>query len=73
MVDLHCLSSVNILTDFYSETSLPISVKFHMQPLGSGGTKICWNGPGHMTKMAFMPKYGKNLKKSSPEPLGQLA
>ena len=27
------------------------------------------NGPGHMTKMAAMPIYGKNLKKSSsPEP-----
>ena len=25
------------------------------------------NGPGHMTKMATMPIYGKNLQKSSPE------
>ena len=24
------------------------------------GTKICSNGPGHMTKMAAMPIYGKN-------------
>ena len=33
------------------------------------GTKICSSGPGHMTKMATMPIYGKNLKKSSsPEP-----
>ena len=23
--------------------------------------KIWSNGPGHMTKMATMPKYGKNL------------
>ena len=30
-----------------------------------GGTKVCSNGPGHMTKMATMPIYGKNLKKSS--------
>ena len=28
-----------------------------------GGTKVCSNGPGHMTKMATMPIYGKNLKK----------
>ena len=33
--------------------------------LWDGGTKVCSNVPGHMTKMAAMPKYGKNLKKSS--------
>ena len=27
-----------------------------------GGTKVCSNCPGHMTKMAAMPIYGKNLK-----------
>ena len=27
------------------------------------------NELGHMTKMAAMPIYGKNLKKSSPEPI----
>ena len=36
------------------------------------GTKVCSNGPGHMTKMAAMPIYGKNpLKSSSPEPEGR--
>ena len=40
-----------------------------MEPPWGGGTKVCINGPGHMTKMAAMPIYGKNLKKSSsPEP-----
>ena len=29
-----------------------------------GELKVCSNGPGHMTKMAAMPIYGKNLKKS---------
>ena len=24
------------------------------------GTKVCSNGPGHMTKMATMPIYGQN-------------
>ena len=28
------------------------------------GTKVCSNGPGHMTKVAAMPIYGKNLKKN---------
>ena len=35
-----------------------------------GWGKVCSNGDGHMTKMAAMAIYGKNLKKSSPEPKG---
>ena len=27
------------------------------------GAKVCSNGPGHMTKMAATPIYGKNLLK----------
>ena len=34
-----------------------------MESPWDGGTKVCSNGPGHMTKMAAMPLYGKNLKK----------
>ena len=57
--------------DFSSETTGPISIKFHMQPLDRGGKKVYIFRPGHMTKMVAMPIYGKNLKKSSsPEPLG---
>ena len=34
-----------------------------------GGTNVCSNGQYHMTKMAAIPIYGKNLKiSSSPEP-----
>ena len=42
-----------------------IKAKFDVEPPWEGGTKVCINGPGHMTKMAAMPIYGKNLKKSS--------
>ena len=49
--------------DFSSETTGPISIKFHMQPLDRGGKKVCIFRPGHLTKMAVMPIYGKNLKK----------
>ena len=43
-----------------------------MEPPTEGETKVCINGPGHMTKMAAMPIYGKNLKKSSsPEQAGR--
>ena len=55
---------------FSSETTGPIEAKFHMEPPWDGGTKVCSNGPGHMTKMAAIPIYGKNLKKSSPKPKG---
>ena len=56
----------------FSETTGPIATKFHIhvQPPGPLGKKSCSNGLGHMTNMAAMPIYGKNLKKSSsPEPL----
>ena len=33
-----------------------------MEPQWDRGTKVCSNGPGHMTSMDI---YGKNLKKSS--------
>ena len=33
-----------------------------MESPWDGGTEVCSNGPGHMTKMAAMPIYGKNLK-----------
>ena len=57
---------------FSSETTGPIEAKFHMEPPKGVGTKVCLNGPGHMTKIAAMPIYSKNLKKSSSlEPKGR--
>ena len=50
---------------FFSETTWPIKAKFYVEPPWEGGMKVYINGPGHMTKMAAMPIYGKNLKKSS--------
>ena len=53
------------------ETTGPIVAKFHVEPPWDRGMKVCSNGSGHMTKMATMPIYGKNVKKSSsPEPKG---
>ena len=34
--------------------------------LGTEGINICSNSRDHMTSMAFMPKYGQILSKSSP-------
>ena len=62
-----CMSTFSNI--FFSETTGPIEVKFHVEPPLDRGTKVCSNGPGHMTNMAAMPIYGKNLKiSSSPEP-----
>ena len=58
-VVVHCPHSLKI---FSSETTGPVKVKFHMELLWDGGTKVWSNGPGHMTKMATMPIYGKNFK-----------
>ena len=70
-----CLSSVrrpHSLNIFSSETTGQIEAKFHKCLHGICGTKVCSNGPGHMTKVAAMPVYGTNLKKSSPpEPKGR--
>ena len=40
------------------ETAGPIKTKFHVD----GGTKVYTNGQGHMTDMAAMSLYFKNLK-----------
>ena len=61
-----------ISNDFSSVTTGPIATKFYIQPPVPLGKKSCSNDLGHMTNMAAMPIYGKNLKKSSsPEPIDQ--
>ena len=46
----------------FSETAWSIKPKFYVEPPWEGGTKVCINGSGHMTKMAVMPIYGKTFK-----------
>ena len=66
-----CVCMSTFSNTFSSETTVLIEAKFHMEPPWDGGMKVYSNGPGHMTKMAAMPIYGKNLNKSSsPEPNG---
>ena len=50
---------------FSSETAGPIKAKLHVEHPKEEGTKVYINGPFHMTKMAAVPIYGKNHKKSS--------
>ena len=56
----HCRRQ-QCLNIFSSETAMPIKAKFYVESPWEGGTKVCINGPDHMTKMAAMPIYGKNL------------
>ena len=65
--------SDSTVSNFFSlGTTKPIEANFHVKPPMDGGMKIDSNGPGHMTNMAAMPTYGKNIKKSSSqEPKGQ--
>ena len=57
---MFCLST--FLKDFSSENTGPISIKFHIQPLGKGGKKIYIFCPGHITKMQPCPYMVKTLK-----------
>ena len=43
---------------FSSETNGPIKFKIHMETPYDAGTKVCSNGPRHMTKMATTPISG---------------
>ena len=47
----------------FSKTTWPIKVKFYRKHLYEEGTNVIINIPGHMTKMATMPIYGKNPSK----------
>ena len=64
--------SYSTFSNFFSlETAGQIEAKCHVEPPWDEGMKGCSNGLGHMTNMATMPLYGKNLKiSSSLEPKG---
>ena len=53
----------------FSKTVWPIKAKSHVEPPWEEGKKVSINARGHMTKMATMPIYRKNLLKSFPTEL----
>ena len=53
---------MSIFSNIFSETTGPIEAKFYVGRPWVGGTIVCSNRPGQMTKVATMPIYGKNLK-----------
>ena len=63
----HSLTLIKGHSDFevktcFLKTVESFGTKIHMKALGRIGMKIYINELGHMTKMAAMPIYGKNLK-----------
>ena len=55
------LPSFNILfSDISSETTGPIEVKTHVEPIWVGRVKVCSLCLGHLTKMAATSIHGKN-------------
>ena len=62
MICRPCVCVLTFSNIFSSETTGPIEAKFHVEPPSDGGMKVSSNGPGHVTKMAAMPIYGKTLQ-----------
>ena len=61
-IDLGPNVSDSIFLNFFSSINIwPNEAKFHVEPPWDEGTITYSDGPGHMTKMANMPIYGKNL------------
>ena len=66
------VTQISKLKLFFAEIVRRFGTKAHMKGLGRMGMKIYTNELGHITNMATMPIYGKNLKKStSPEAIGR--
>ena len=47
--------SLTISNIFFFKTACPIKAKFYVEPPWVGGTKVCSQHLGHMTKMAATP------------------
>ena len=71
LIQGHSDSTFSFFFFLFLETAWPIEAKFYVKPPWDRGTEVYSTGPSQMTKMATMPIYGKNLKKSSPEPEGR--
>ena len=61
------------LKDFISETTGPISLKFHMQPSGKWGKKVNIFRPVHVTKMTSILINIKKTKKIFSRTTGPIA
>ena len=56
---------MSTFSNISSKTTGPSEAKFHNEASLGMGNKNLLKGAGHMTKMAAMPIYGKNLKKKN--------
>ena len=53
-----------IILNIFSKNTWPIEAIFHVEHPWEEGIKVYINGPGHMTKTATTPIYGKNTFKT---------
>ena len=60
-VGLH--TSYPQFSNISSGTTGSVKAKIYVEPLWEWGIESFSNGPGHLTKMATMPIYGKNTLK----------
>ena len=44
-----------IVSNIFSKATRLVVTKFHVEPMWAEGTKICLNGPCHMTNMVALP------------------
>ena len=57
---------LQLFSNIFSETPWSIKAKLPVKPSLEVGKKLYIKGTGHMSKMAALLIYGKNLRKSSP-------
>ena len=60
---------IAIFSIILSKTSWTIKAEFCVEPAWGVGKKVYINGTGHMTRIAAMLIYAKNLQKSFPTEL----
>ena len=63
------VTQISKLKLVFSKTIGRFGTRVHMKAWGKMRMKLYINELSHITNMASLPIYGKNLKKSSPEPL----
>ena len=63
LVTLAKCHMLNIFKPCFLKTTAQIEIIFNSKPMRDSRNKLYSNNLGHLTKTAFVPKYGKKKKK----------